>query len=202
MRHVCFLCSASFPTLAGIHHHLQVAYKCMYHDHTDLLESPLRANIPSIWRGYVSSMQNFFSTSVEVARDMGAGDDIVLLSDSLFEGNASQQRKLEASTEHIDIPQVGLSPFLIVAEDATKLPHVYNPYTTSLHANCCPGHDSSGAVPARRGYKRPHSKRLQEEQPVTEPHSDDMDVDAGPDYDPQVKLCFASLSVLSSFLTF
>jgi hypothetical protein len=192
MRYCCFLCSASFPTIAGLRHHLQVAYTRMYHDHTDLLESPLRADIPPIWRDYVSSIHNFFSTSKDVAREMGAG--VALLSEHGFDGDATQQRRIEASTAHIDIPQCRLSPFVIVPEDASELPDVYSPYTTSLHAHCCPGHDSSGAVSAKKGRKRPHSKRSVEEQPDTGPTSDDMDMDVGSHDCPQVNHCFQARS--------
>jgi hypothetical protein len=163
MPSFCFLCSAVFPTIEDCQHHLRVAMRKMYHDHTDLLEMPLRADIPLIWRDYIASVHSFFSISSDVAREMGAGDDVSLLLESVFEGDAAQQRQMEASTECIDIPQHQLIPFLVVPEDPQQLPAVYSPYTTSLHAHCCPGHDSSGAVPARRrGHKRVHSKRLQD----------------------------------------
>jgi hypothetical protein len=130
---VCFACNRVFSTVRAFLHHVQMAYRFMYHDHTILLESPPRPEIPSELHSELAALQHMYVTSIRVAAELQM-ENTCMFSSETFEGTSEQQQELEDRTEHLDVPTLDLSPFTVVLPDPATPFKMFNPYVTPTHS--------------------------------------------------------------------
>jgi hypothetical protein len=129
----CFACAGVFSTVRAYEHHLQTAYRFMYHDHAILLESPPRPEVPSELHSDLASLQHMYFTSTRVAAELRIEENC-MFSRETFVGTSQEQQELEDKTEHLHVPKLDISPFTVVLPNPTTPFHLYNPYLTPTHA--------------------------------------------------------------------
>jgi hypothetical protein len=130
---VCFACGRVFSTVRAYEHHLQMAYRHMYHDHAILLESPPRPEVPSELHSDLASLQHMYFTSNRVAAQLQIEHNCMFSSET-FVGTSEQQQELEDKTEHLHVPKLDISPFTVVLPNPAAPFSLYCPYLTPTHA--------------------------------------------------------------------
>jgi hypothetical protein len=163
---VCFACGRVFSTVRAFLHHVQMAYRFMYHDHTILLETPPRPEIPSELHADLASLQNMYFTSNRVAAELRMERNCIFSSET-FEGTSEQQKELEDKTDHLHVAKLDIAPVTVVLPDPAKPFHLYHPYLTPTHAAlaCLTEATDSPVLNPKRigGTKRRHKGALDQQ---------------------------------------
>lgn len=145
--HACFVCNRAFSSEEEVEHHLQIAYRECFDDHSVLQQEPPSTEaVPVSYRAKLAAMQRFCHLVEELAGNdgiEGVGKTTVFKwkPQAL---SCAEQRTLEAQIPSIEIPCFDAPTMTVV--DPKGPPMVYNPYTTS---GACPSdfrpfHEESG----------------------------------------------------------